>query len=60
MDPLENGTTPLRLTYKQVRSLMDAMTNTKAAEVELSRGEDGRLIARQVVTVEKLRALKIS
>ena len=39
---------------------MDAMTNTKAAEVELSRGEDGRLIARQVVTVEKLRALKIS
>jgi len=48
------------MSYKQVKSLLDAMTNTKAAEVEITRGEDGRLIVKQVQTVEKLRALKIS
>lgn len=49
----------LRLTAKQIRSLAKAMENTKAEEVELSRGADGRLIARAVVVTEKLRALPL-
>jgi len=60
MDPMENGIGGLRLSFKQVQSLLTAMTNTSSSEVVLSRGEDGRLIAKQVVKTEKLRALKIS
>jgi hypothetical protein len=55
-----NGSTPVRLTMKQARALVEAMINTNATEVEITRGEDGRLIVKQVTRVEKLRALKIS
>jgi hypothetical protein len=60
MEPENNGSMSLRLTMRQVRSLEKAMANTNADEVIISRGEDGRLIVKQVVKTEKFRALKIS
>jgi len=61
MYPENNGSSKaVRLSLKQVRSLEKAMANTGADEVEIGRGEDGRLIVKQVVKTEKLRALKIS
>jgi hypothetical protein len=53
-----NGT-GMRLTRKQVQSLLTAMENTNADQVDITRAEDGRLIVKQVMTVERLRALKI-
>jgi len=53
-----NGT--LRLTRDQVAALGKAVARSEAEGVELSRGEDGRLIVKQVVTVEKLKSLRIS
>jgi hypothetical protein len=53
-----NGT--LRLTRQQVASLGKAVgRNPDIEEVELFRAADGRLVVRQVVKVERLKALKM-
>lgn len=60
MDPENNGSAPMRLTIDQARKLVQAMNNTKAEAVDISRGADGRLIVKQVVTVERYKALKLT
>ena len=50
----------VRLTAKQVQQLATTVANTHAEEVDLSNGEDGRLLVRQVIKTEKLRALPLS
>lgn len=60
MDPENNGTHSLRLTRQQISSLSKAMAHNEVEEVDLYRASDGRLVVRQVVKVERFKALKIS
>jgi hypothetical protein len=55
-----NNGKSIRMTRRQVEALAKAVLNTNTEAVQLSLGEDGRLIVKAVETVEKLRALKIS
>lgn len=50
----------VRLTIKQARSLVQSMSNSNAAEVDLSNGVDGRLIVKQVIKTEKFKSLPLS
>jgi hypothetical protein len=50
----------MRLTRKQVNAIASAMSTANADQVDLSYGEDGRLLVKQVLTVEKFKALKVS
>jgi hypothetical protein len=56
----ENGVNSLRLTREQISSLGKAVgRNPEVEEVDLYRATDGRLVVRQVVKVERFKALKI-
>jgi len=50
----------VRLTRKQVKQLATTVENANAEEVDISNGEDGRLLVKQVIKTEKLRALPLS
>lgn len=59
MDPETNGT--FRLTRQQIVNLSKAIgRKPDTEEVELARTPDGRLIVREVVKVERLKAFKIN
>jgi hypothetical protein len=58
MDPETNGS--FRLTRQQLANLGKAVgRNPEIEEVELTRAIDGRLVVKQVVKVERMKALKI-
>lgn len=63
MDPdntTENGA-GVRLTREQIASLGKTVgRNPDIEEVEISHGVDGRLLVKQVVKVERMKALKLS
>lgn len=56
-----NGSSPgVRLTRDQIASLGKTVgRNPDIEEVEVSRGVDGRLLVKQVVKVERMKALKL-
>lgn len=59
MDPETNGA--FRLTRQQIINLGKAIGRSpNTEEVELARTPDGRLIVREVVKVERLKAFKIN
>ena len=58
MDPENNG--DMRLTREQVNKLAQAVNRGSGVEeISLSRGSDGRLIVKEVVKVERMKALKL-
>jgi hypothetical protein len=58
VDPETNGS--FRLTRQQISNLGKAVgRNPAIEEVELTRAVDGRLVVKQVVKVERMKALKI-
>jgi hypothetical protein len=62
MDPdatTGNGTVSVRLTADQVHKLAKAVNIAKAEEIDVSNGADGRLLVKQVVKVERMKALKL-
>lgn len=60
MDPENNGD-HVRLTRQQIMSLYRAVSNNaNLQEIDVSHGTDGRLLAKEVVKVERLKALKLS
>jgi hypothetical protein len=59
MEMNTNGS--VRLTRQQISDLGKTIgRNPDVEEVELTHGDDGRLLVRQVVKVERLKALKLS
>jgi len=57
---MANGNGSVRLTRKQVQQLATTVANVQAEEVDISNGEDGRLLVKQVIKTEKLKALPLS
>jgi hypothetical protein len=58
MEWQKNGA--IRLSKRQITDLASAVSHKNVEMVELSEGADGRLIVKEVQTVERLKALKIS
>jgi hypothetical protein len=58
MEASSNGS--VRLTRRQVQQLATTVANVNADEVDLSIGVDGRLLVKQVIKTEKLKALPLS
>lgn len=59
MEASSNGNS-VRLTRKQIQQLATTVANVGAEEVDISRGDDGRLLVKQVIKTEKLKALPLS
>jgi len=57
---MANGNGSVRLTRKQVQQLATTVANVQAEEVDISHGDDGRLLVKQVIKTEKLKALPLS